>query len=55
MGVTDTIVDAIGFSAGFLVASSLLPQIWRAHKRRSAADLSFTWQVRSTCTFVYSQ
>ncbi|CAM9433945.1 unnamed protein product [Ectocarpus sp. 6 AP-2014] len=44
MGVTDNVVDAIGFSAGFLVASSLLPQIWRAHKRGSAADLSFTWQ-----------
>ncbi|CAM9979456.1 unnamed protein product [Ectocarpus sp. 12 AP-2014] len=44
MGVTDIIVDAIGFSAGVLVASSLLPQIWRAHKRGSAKDLSFIWQ-----------
>eukprot|EP00752_Nemacystus_decipiens_P005542 g5014.t1 len=40
----DTVINVIGFSAGLLVAASLLPQIWRAHKRKSAEDLSFLWQ-----------
>ena len=41
----DTFINVIGFSAGLLVAASLLPQIWRAHKRESAEDLSFFWQA----------
>lgn len=41
----DTFIDVIGFSAGVLVAGSLLPQIWRAHRRQSAEDLSYFWQV----------
>eukprot|EP00903_Cladosiphon_okamuranus_P007939 g7664.t1 len=43
MGI-ETFINVIGFSAGLLVAASLLPQIWRAHKRESAEDLSFFWQ-----------
>ncbi|CAN0050836.1 unnamed protein product, partial [Laminaria digitata] len=52
LSVADTIVDAIGFGAGLLVSASLLPQIYRAHKRRSTRDLSYFWQVRRTSSTI---
>ncbi|CAN0043739.1 unnamed protein product [Ascophyllum nodosum] len=41
----DILVDVVGFVAGLLVSIALVPQIYRAHKRKSAKDLSYSWQV----------
>ena len=49
--VADAVVNVIGFMAGLLVASSWVPQIYRAHKRRSTLDLSFSRQVRWTSKY----
>lgn len=40
----DFVIDVVGFMAGLFVSVALLPQIYRAHKRKSAKDLSLFWQ-----------
>lgn len=35
----------IGYMAGFLTTFSFLPQVVRAYRRRSCADLSWPWLV----------
>ncbi|CAN0038713.1 unnamed protein product [Ectocarpus fasciculatus] len=37
--------NIVGFIGGVVLASSLLPQIYLAHKRRSTADISYLWQA----------
>ncbi|CAN0552766.1 unnamed protein product [Ectocarpus sp. 8 AP-2014] len=37
--------NIVGFVGGVVLASSLLPQIYLAHKRRSTADISYLWQA----------
>ncbi|CAM9829180.1 unnamed protein product, partial [Ectocarpus sp. 4 AP-2014] len=37
--------NVVGFVGGVVLASSLLPQIYLAHKRRSTADISYLWQA----------
>ena len=46
LSVADAVVDVVGFMGGLLLASSWVAQIYRAHKRRSALDLSYSMQVR---------
>jgi len=35
------IEDAIGFTAGFLIAVSMIPQVIKSYKTRSVKDISF--------------
>lgn len=42
------IFNGLGFFGGVLLAFSLLPQIYLAHKRRSTSDISYIWQVSMT-------
>lgn len=42
---TDDVFNALGVLGGVILALSLLPQIYLAHKRRSAKDISYIWQV----------
>ncbi|CAN0352356.1 unnamed protein product [Ascophyllum nodosum] len=37
--------DAIGFLGAVILATALLPQIYRVHIRRSAKDISYGWQA----------
>ena len=49
--------DAIGFLGAVILATALLPQIYRVHIRRSAKDISYGWQVmkrgNDTCVLLY--
>lgn len=42
----DDTFNAFGFAGGVILATSLLPQIYLAHARRSTKDISYLWQVR---------
>ena len=42
---TDDAFNALGVLGGVILAFSLLPQIYLAHKRRSTKDISYIWQV----------
>jgi len=37
--------DLLGYAAGFLVAISLFPQIFKSWKTRSAKDISYLWTL----------
>ena len=41
----DDTFNALGVLGGVILATSLLPQIYLAHKRRSTKDISYIWQV----------
>lgn len=43
----DDIFNSIGTTGGVILACALIPQIVLAHKRRSAEDISYMWQVGS--------
>lgn len=38
-------VELVGFIAGILVASSLLPQVIKSWKTKSTKDISIAWSV----------
>lgn len=42
---TEDAFNALGVLGGVILAFSLLPQIYLAHKRRSTKDISYIWQV----------
>ena len=42
---TEDVFNALGVIGGVVLAFSLLPQIYLAHKRRSTKDISYVWQV----------
>ncbi|CAN0304410.1 unnamed protein product, partial [Ectocarpus sp. 13 AM-2016] len=42
----DQIFNAVGTTGGIILACALVPQIVLAHKRRSAEDISYMWQVK---------
>lgn len=42
----DDIFNCVGTTGGCILACALIPQIVLAHKRRSAEDISYMWQVR---------
>jgi len=39
--------EVVGFTAGILVASSLLPQVIKSWKTKSTSDISLGWSVTS--------
>lgn len=43
--MSEEIYNAIGTTGGVILACALIPQIVLAHKRRSAEDISYMWQV----------
>lgn len=47
----DDIYNCVGTTGGVILACALIPQIVLAHKRRSAEDISYMWQVRK-CVFL---
>lgn len=36
--------DVLGFLGGIVLASGLVPQVWHTFRRKSAEDISLTWQ-----------
>lgn len=42
----DEIFNGVGTTGGIILACALVPQIILAHKRRSAEDISYMWQVK---------
>jgi uncharacterized protein with PQ loop repeat len=37
--------DILGYASGFVIAFSLLPQVWKTARSRSAADISLPWTL----------
>lgn len=46
----DDVFNCVGTTGGFILACALIPQIMLAHKRRSAEDISYMWQVCTNFT-----
>jgi uncharacterized protein with PQ loop repeat len=44
MSLLEDGVDIVGLFGGSLIALSLVPQVWKAHKTQRAEDISYSYQ-----------
>ena len=43
--ITNTVMDIIGLTGGFIIGLGLIPQIVKVIKTKSTKDLSYFWQI----------